>query len=157
MEKNYFVASLKVHKNENFFGSDFEICTFSDSCVQFCIYRTARTVTLLVTLCFLSGWWRSTCTRWWPASWTAGDTSSSSIPGTCSLFTTKLLVFQQYYGERGRLERTLKKCGNCSYFCLKCSLFAPSFFQSKIVQYLKRLIIPCSAICKFALITNWAR
>jgi hypothetical protein len=36
-------------------------------------------------------------------------------------------------------------------------LFAPSFFQSKIVQYLKRLIIPCSAICKFALITNWAR
>jgi hypothetical protein len=24
-----FITSLKVHKNENFFGFDFEICTFS--------------------------------------------------------------------------------------------------------------------------------
>ncbi len=56
---------------------------------HFCIYRTIMTDALLVTQCFLSGWWRSTCTRSWPASWTAGGTSSFLTPGTCSLLTAK--------------------------------------------------------------------
>jgi hypothetical protein len=29
MAQIWLAASLKVHKNENFFGSDFEFCTFS--------------------------------------------------------------------------------------------------------------------------------
>jgi hypothetical protein len=33
LEWIFCFANLKVHKNENFFGSDFEFCTISRSCV----------------------------------------------------------------------------------------------------------------------------
>jgi hypothetical protein len=32
--RNRFLVSLKVHKNENFFGFDFEFCTISMLCIN---------------------------------------------------------------------------------------------------------------------------